>query len=131
MGIELFERAVVGGGQLLRAQVGPLGGRTDRVSYLLLTFDVGRIGVCAAPATGSLRVEYLESTDEALPELEEAGEEEPWWRVLGSPVARAWPVGPEEGAVCLQFRADDRAPRIVSLRPRGGAVSIQLENPPG
>lgn len=129
--MELFERAVKGGGQLLRADVAPLGDRMDRVSVLMLTFDLGRIAVTADPRTDALGVDYLESAAHAPAGLQDASEEEPWWRVLGAPIARAWPLGPEaEGAVCLQFRADDRSPRIVSLLPRGGSVVIRLENLP-
>lgn len=131
MEIELFERAVRGGGQLLKVEVCPLAERTDRVSTLVLTFDLGRIAVRVEPVTGSLVVDYLGPQDVAPHGLEDAAEEEPWWRVLGSPLARSWPAGPEqEGAVCLQFRADDASPRVVSLEPRGGSVSIRLENPP-
>ncbi len=128
MGIELFERAIRGGGQLLSAEVCPLGGRTDRVSALMLTFDLGRIAVSAEPTTGSLVVDYVESSDQAPPGLEDAGEAEPWWRLLGSPLARTWAAGSgHEGAVCLQFRAADQSPRVVTLEPGGGGVSIRLE----
>ncbi len=127
MGIELFERAVRGGGQLLSAEVCPLGGRTDRVSALVLTFDLGRIAVSAEPTTGNLVVYYVESSDQAPPELEDAREAEPWWRLLGSPLARTWAAGSgHEGAVCLQFRAVDQSPRVVTLESRGGGVSIRL-----
>jgi hypothetical protein len=127
MGIELFERAVAGGGQLLRAEVRPLGGRRDRVSALILTFDLGRITVAAEPATSRLSIDYVASPDDVPPGLEDAGEDEPWWRILGSPLARTWPAPGREGAVCLQFRADDQSPRVVSLVPRGGSVAIRLE----
>lgn len=132
MGIELFERTVRGGGQLLKAEVCPIGGRSDRVSALLLTFDLGRIAVTVEPLTKALVVEYVEDSGGVPPGLEDAGEEEPWWRLLGSPVAHFWSIGPEhEGAVRLQFRADDQAPRIITLSPLGGCVAIDLEKPPG
>jgi hypothetical protein len=132
VGIELLERAVRGGGQLLTAEICPLGGRTDRVGALVLTFDLGRIAVSVEPLTKSLVVDYVESRDQAPPGLEDAGQEEPWWRLLGSPLARTWTAGPgHEGALCLQFRADDQSPRIVTLEPRGGSVSIRLESAPG
>jgi hypothetical protein len=130
VGIELFERAIQGGGQLLRAEVSPLGETRDRVSVLLLTFDLGRMVVTAEPATESLLVEYVESPDHTPAGAVDASEEEPWWRVLGSPIARAWPAGPSEGSVCLQFRADDQSPRVITLEPRGGCVTIRLENSP-
>jgi hypothetical protein len=131
VGIELFERAVAGGGQLLRAETAPLGAGPSPVAVLALTFDVGRIEVRADPAAAALAIDYVESADQLPDTLEDASEEEPWWRVLGSPLARAWPAGPDHpGAVCIQFRGDDQNPRIVTLQPRGAAVAIRLENPP-
>lgn len=131
MGIELFERAVRGGGQLLKAEVSAREGHPGRVRALVLTFDLGRISVAAEPATGGLAVEYLESAEQAPAGLEDACEEEPWWRLLGSPIARAWPAGPDlAGAVSLQFRAADQSPRVVTLAPRGGEIEVRLENPP-
>ena len=132
MGIELFERAVRGGGQLLKAEVRPLGDRTDRVGGLLLTFDLGRIAVSVEPLTKALVADYVDASASVPPGLEDVREEEPWWRVLGSPLARCEAVGPEhEGAVRLQFRADDQSPRIVTLTPRGGCVAIDLEDASG
>ncbi len=133
MGIELFERAVSGGGQLLRAEIAPLGSNTDVVAALLLTLDLGRIAVTAEPAEQALKVEYLETADAAPGGLQDASEEEPWWRVLGSPIARAWSTASERGGpsgVCVQFRGDDQNPRVVSLVPRAGAIAIRLETPP-
>jgi hypothetical protein len=132
MGIELFERAVKGGAQLLKAETRPVAGHGDRVAALVLTFEVGRIAVSAEPANAcNLRIEYVASAEEAPPGLKDASEEEPWWRVLGSPIARSWSAGPEhEGAVCIQFRADDENPRVLTLQPQGGGVSVSLETPP-
>ena len=128
MGIELFERAVRGGGQLLGIEVCPLAGRSDRVSRLLLTFDLGRIAVSVEPASRRLQVDFVASPEEAPAGLEEVREEEPWWRVLGSPLARAWEGGPgQESKLCLQFRADDQSPRVIALEPSGGSVCIRLE----
>jgi hypothetical protein len=130
MGIELFERAVGGGGQLLKAEIRPLRGRSDRVGLLLLTFDLGRIAVGVEPATSSLTVSYVASPDETPPGLEDAVEEDPWWRIVGSPLARVWKPDAAGGAICLQFRGDDQSPRIVTLEPHGGSVEIRLENSP-
>lgn len=131
MGIELFERAVRGGGQLLRAEACPLDGGSDRVRALVLTFDLGRIAVSVEPINQSLLVDLVDSADPAPPGLEDASESEPWWRLLGSVVARVWAAGSgDDDTLCLQFRADDQSPRIVTLEPRGGSVSICLENPP-
>ena len=127
----MFERAVRGGGQLLSVGVRPLGGSTDQVDTLVLTFDLGRIAVSVEPTTESLVVDYVESSEQEPPGLEDAAQEEPWWRLLGSPLARTWAAGPGGDAVCLQFRADDESPRTVTLEPHGGSVSIRLESDPG
>ncbi len=129
MGIELFERAVQGGGQLLRAEVGYAG--DGALAAVLLTFDLGRIAVLPEPATGSLSIEYVDVPERVPDGLSDASEEEPWWRLLGQPIARVWPAGPaDEGSVSLQFRADDQNPRIVTLAPRASGVSVRLESPP-
>ena len=130
MGIELFERAVEGGGQLLRAEARVVGGASNHVAVLLLTFDVGRILVRAEPATGALVIDYVEAADKAPAGLTDASEEDPWWRVLGQPLARVWPVGDAGESVCIQFRADDENPRLVTLEARGQAVGVRLETPP-
>jgi len=131
VGIELFERAISGGGQLLQAEIAPLGADTATVAMLALTFDVGRIVVHAEPGGAELSIEYVESPEQISKALQDASEEEPWWRLLGSPLARAWPPGPDHpGAVCIQFRGDDQNPRVVTLQPRGSAIRIRLENPP-
>ena len=129
MGIELFERTVSGGGQLLRVDVSPLGGGAGRVAALMLTFDLGRITVTAEPATGALLIDYVDSPEHTPGGLQDASEEEPWWRLLGALLARAWPAGDDpHGAVCIQFRADGQSARTVILEPRGPGVSIKLEN---
>ena len=116
---------------MLNAEVCPVAGRSDRVSELLLTFDLGRIAVRVEPIGQALQVDFVASSDEAPPGLEEAREEEPWWRVLGSPLARTWEGGADRPAkLCLQFRADDQSPRVISLEPEGGSVAIRLEPHP-
>lgn len=128
MGIELFERVVHGSGQLLGAEVCLLGGRTHEVGALVLTFDVGRIAVRVEPRSQSLGIEFVASPEQVPTGLEAAREEEPWWRVIGSPLVAAWAGGPgHETAVCLQFRAADQSPRVICVEPRGGSVAIRLE----
>jgi len=125
--LAVFERAAETKGKLLRVE-GDRPGPTPR--QLVLTFDVGRILI--RPGGDGLSATRVEDRS-ALPEgLVALDEEEPWWRLLGSPLARVWaPEGGLAGGVCLQFRADDRAPRIVSLWAQGASVSVRLENPPG
>ena len=129
VGIELFERAASGGGQLLRAELASGSGSGQRTSVLLLTFDVGRVLVRAEPATGGLVVEHVETSEKVPDGLVDASEEEPWWRVLGQPIVGAWPLDDQGAALRIQFRADDQNPRRVTLEARGGQVAIGLESP--
>lgn len=118
--MELFERVVAAGGVLLRVDFQELAGG---VSGLLLTFDVGRLLVRADPLAGGLRVEYAESRGGVEGELLSADEEEPWWRVLGNPLAR---VSAAAGGLQLQFRADGDNPRIIALASEGRRVRAAL-----
>jgi hypothetical protein len=129
-----------------RGKGGKGGGST--VTGLLLTFDIGRVLVWADPEQvghrpaptaepavkessaqeselaelSFMHVEYTEDLHGGLVELDE---EEPWWRVLGSPLirvrARRDPAG-----VCLQFRDDEHNPRIVELTRQGRLIGIEL-----
>jgi hypothetical protein len=125
--MDLFERVAEVGGQLLRvdrAEPAGIGG-----SGLLLTFDVGRLLVRADPVERHLVVEVAESREDLPGELLPANEEEPWWRVLGSPLVRVTPLSegtPLTQGLRLQFRADDDAPRIIALSSRGPGVSAAL-----
>lgn len=142
MGIELFERVAEARGRMLRVeQLVPAGGASDprRGPGLLLTFDVGRILVVADPAHGRLLVRHIESAAE-VEAIKRAplDEEEPWWRVAGNSITRAWPggAGAGEGAaagtgdlreVRLQFREDEENPKVISLRYDDGAVRVAEE----
>lgn len=140
MGIELFERAAENGGRILRVeQLSPPGGSTDasRGPGYLLTLDVGRILVAANPKTGGLVISQIPAGEELGVRLLALDEEEPWWRVVGNPIARVWPVGSDEttresGAevrgVRLQFRADHENPKLVSLGFDDDQVRVVLED---
>jgi len=125
--MDLFERVAETGGLLLRvdcAEPTGIGG-----SRLLMTFDVGRLLVRADPVGHHLVVEVPASLADAPGELLPANEEEPWWRVLGSPLVRVSPLSegtPLSQGLRLQFRADDDAPRIIALSSRGPGVSAAL-----
>ena len=127
MGFELFERAANAGAQLLRTECLAAGASGAEIGALLLTFDVGAILVRANGRAETLEIENLSSVDDLPAGLVGTDEEEPWWRVLGNPLSRAWQ---KDEAVCLQFRPDEDAPRIVSLAPSAGRVAVRLENPP-
>jgi len=125
--MDWFERVAETGGLLLRvdcAEPTGIGG-----SCLLMTFDNGRLLVTADPVEHHLVVEVAASREDAPGELLLANEEEPWWRVLGSPLVRVSPLSegvPLSQGLRLQFRADDDAPRIIALSPRGSNVSAAL-----
>ena len=121
--MERLERVVEAGGILLKAErfTGPnpvLG------AGVLLTFDVGRLLVEVDPAGGTIHTTLIESKDAIPPGMENATEEEPWWRLVGAPLTR---VAVTESGVRMQFRADADNPRIVALENDGGEVHVSLD----
>ena len=138
MGIELFERAAEARGCFLKAELlleAGSEGDPQRGPGYLLTFDIGRILIAADRKNARLLVRQIESRDEvdSVP-LAPLDEEEPWWRLAGNPITRAWPCPDGSGASAsdeisdlrMQFRADDESPHIVSLRYEAGAVCVAL-----
>jgi hypothetical protein len=141
LGIELLERAAEAGGCFLKAErLLDAEGAADSSSGpgYLLTFDVGRILVVADRANGCLQLRQVESADEvASIRLAPLDEEEPWWRLAGNPITRAWPCHEGSGAsistgevgdIRMQFRRRDDKPRFVSLRYEAGAVHVALHD---
>jgi hypothetical protein len=131
MAMEILERVAAAGTQLLRAELQPSGGAGDGVAALLLTFDLGRVLLHVDPATGLLAEHLLDAGDATPPALEVADEEEPWWRVLGSPLVRALEINPGQGVlgVALQFRQDADNPRRIAILARGEGLTVQLQQP--
>ena len=139
MGIELFERVAEARGRILRVeQLVPEGGGSNPAcgAGYLLTFDVGRILVAPDAATGGLRLALVEERGDLPEALLPLEEEEPWWRVVGSAITRAWPAttgagaaasGGEVDAVRIQFREDEEDPKVISLSFEGGAVRVTTE----
>ncbi|MDG2335892.1 MAG: hypothetical protein P8Q97_16895 [Myxococcota bacterium] len=139
MGIELLERAAEAQGTFLKAeQLVQAGGGDDpsRGPGYLLTFDVGRILVVADRSNACLVLRQIQAADEVgslrMASLEE---EEPWWRVAGNPLVKAWPAPSGEGAasaseeisdVRMQFRQESDRPRVVSMRYQDGAVLVAM-----
>lgn len=127
--MELLERVIAGGGQLLRVEnlelPGARGGGREAAAFFL-TFDVGRVLVSVEPKSGGLAFLYLEVGDDPPGERVRCDEDEPWWRLLGSPLARAT-EDLERGVVALQFRADTDNPRVVTFRPVDALVRVALE----
>jgi hypothetical protein len=127
-GIELFERAAAAHAVLLAAQRLPGAAGADREQVgaaFLLTFDAGRILLSAQPETDGLHALQIEN-DEDLPSgLVDAQEEEPWWRVLGSPLARA-SAEDTGGCLRLQLREDADSPRTIEIVLRGESLRASL-----
>lgn len=121
--MERLERVVEAGGVLLKAErlAGP---NPQLVAGLLLTFDVGRLLVEVDPGAATIRTTIIESKDAVPPGMENATEEDPWWRLVGAPLAR---VTSSKTGVRLQFRADGDSPRIVALENDGGEVRTSLD----
>jgi len=130
--MERFQHAAEARGHLLKAErLDPGGaGEEQRAAAFLVTFDVGRLLVSVDPDSGDLTSLYVESGAEPPPGLVDAAEADPWWRILGAPLVRAWlgDVTPAGGrGVRLQFREDDDNPRIVALDPDGVLVRASVE----
>lgn len=131
--MKLLEAVAERGGRLLQVERGSPAERAGQdemaAPALLLTFDVARILVTAKPGR-ALALRQVQTPEEAGGGLAPAGEEEPWWRVVGSPLVRATSEEAEGGglrAVRLQFRPDDQDPRFVSLRLDSSLVRARLE----
>ncbi|MDE0886710.1 MAG: hypothetical protein OSB70_14375 [Myxococcota bacterium] len=139
MGIELLERAAEAKGTFLKAeQLLEARGDPDpsRGPGYLLTFDVGRVLVVADRGNACLAIRQVEAVDEYTSlRMASLEEEEPWWRVAGNPLVRAWPAHSGEGAASasegiselrMQFRQEGDRPRIVSMRYQDGAVLVAM-----
>lgn len=119
----LLERVSDAGGRLLHVErvpvPGPMGAR--RQSALRLFFDVGVVELRAA-AVG-LGAEVVDA--DAAPDASflDADEDEPWWAVLGQPLARVEGLEGRPG-LALQLRPDEDNPRRISLLAVEGAVQV-------
>ena len=141
-GTEILKRVVDARGVLLRAEHLVATGASP--TAVVLTFDVARILLSANPdandpgAGNGLAIVLLENPEDSPSECVDAGEEEPWWRLLGAPLTRvdasdrsAEPSegGPAEArSVSLQFGTDAENARVVSVASRGGVLRIELEH---
>lgn len=131
-GLEIFERAATARGRILRIEADRPGAMPE---VLVLTFDVGRIVV--RPGDDGLLVESVEDVASMPEGLQAVDEEEPWWRLLGHPMTRAWPGGVEEGVgarglgslmvLKLRIREESDNPRVLRLEAAGRAVRVSLE----
>ncbi len=114
--MELLERAAAAASPLLTAESIADGG-------LLLTFEAGRLRLARDPASAELVVELVAAGDlDALRRVNLA-EEEPWWRLVGSPLVAAHAIS---GGAALQFRHDADNPRVVEIVLEAGALRVGL-----
>jgi len=126
--VELLRRAAAAGGQILKVELRgvPGGAGGERATAFLLTFDVGRILVSADPASGRLVPVHLREPDEAPRDLVNASEEEPWWRLLGCPLARAEAAANSTG-IRLEFVISKERTRTLALEIDGGLVRAAID----
>ena len=114
--VEPFVRA---GARLLRVEaLGPHAWvlRFDRGA---LEVSVAGRGLALALAPGALPDSDAEILDES----------DPWWTVIGAPLAGAWSSTDTDGrrvALELQLRRDDENPKRISLEPRGGRLEARV-----
>jgi hypothetical protein len=116
-------------GRLLKAdRIG--GDGAGLAAGFLLTFDVGRLLLEVEPNAGMVRSLVIEGAEEIPAGVLDASADEPWWRLVGSPLARvsAGEVGAQ--GLRLQFRADHENPRFITLQPSGSEVQVTLEPVP-
>lgn len=123
--MERLERVVEAGGVLLKVERG--NGNEQVAANVLLTFDVGRLLVEADAAAGRVHTVVIEGKEETPPGLTNASEDDPWWRILGSPLARVSAGDVGALGLRLQFRADTDNPRVVVIKPSGSDVEVSLD----
>ena len=114
--MELLERAAAAASPLLSAESLSEGG-------LLLTFEAGRLRLRGDPARFELVAELVEAGDGDASRGVNLGEEEPWWRLVGTPLVR---VSAIPGGAALQFRHDNDNPRVVEIILEAGALRVGL-----
>ncbi len=116
--------------RLLRVERVPARGRrsVQRAHALLLLFDRLQHSVRADPEQQALDVAV--SGAPLLEDALRADEDEPWWMLLGAPLAAAWQATDEKGGsrtLELQFREDASNPKVVTLRLVDGQISIRAQ----
>jgi hypothetical protein len=123
--LDVFDRAAAGGATLLRVERIPAAHENTAAAFVL-TFDVGFVLVQTDAATGILEAVHLEDRTEFENELLDASEEEPWWRLLGCPLAKSQPAS-DASFVRLQFTIADARPRTLRLASSAGGVHPTIE----
>lgn len=76
---------------------------------------------------GAVRSAVIERVEEMPPGVEDVSEVEPWWRLVGGPLARVWAGEVAAQGLRLQFCADHENPRIIALQPAGSELQLTLD----
>jgi hypothetical protein len=102
--------------------IGPAGARAS--SALRLTFDVGVVTLRPGEEGRDFEVQLEGVPDAGSEVFVSASEEDPWWRVMGSPLTRV--QARAAGGVWVQFREDRENPRrfVVFLKYGGIEASV-------
>jgi hypothetical protein len=75
----------------------------------------------------ALEAAHIAERDDVGGDLTDASEDEPWWRLLGSPLARSQPVSDGRN-VRLQFVIADARPRTLRLSAAPEGVRALIES---
>jgi hypothetical protein len=115
-------------GRLLRVErvplAGPVGARAS--SALRLSFDVGIVTLRPSDSEGGLEVQIGRLPDAGSPIFISAGEEDPWWKVMGCSLTRVQVRA--GGGVRVQFRGDRDNPCRFALCPRHGGIEVSVDD---
>ena len=120
--------------RLLRPFHVPLpGARSIRhCGRVALIFDAGTLTVTPSEDARELAVKWIpgeiQEPDDGLP----MDEEDPWWKVLGNPLCRAWALSDPDTdarAIELQLRPDDANPKRLRLALDGAGVRVSEASP--
>ena len=119
----LLDRVVDAGGVLLRVEYLHPDGMN--AAAILLTFDVGRLLLCVRSEAKGLTALPLEKPEDVPGGLEDTGEDDPWWRILGNALCGVDSQRPDD--IRLQFRKTEENPKFVTVAARGSRVRVELE----
>jgi hypothetical protein len=125
-GFEVLERARDARAKLLAVERLPgVGSDEQLAAAFLLVFDAGRVLVAGETAGHALCATHLEASEDVPGGMVSTLEDEPWWRVIGSPLCGAW-VEADGRVLRLQLRSDEDAPRFITISCEGEAVRSAL-----
>lgn len=122
--MEVFDRAAAAGAILLKSERSSA--TRDKTAGFVLTFDVGHVLVHSGAPDGNLEAFHLVDRSDLEQSLVDASEEEPWWRILGCPLAHSQPAA-DANQVRLQFIGADARPRILRIAASPGGILATIE----